>query len=119
MTKTDNIKYSRHKEIKGVGYRRYDNYNAIVVPHIDAIPSDYDGVIGVPISFVDKFCPEQFEILGITDRGNEWGLKTKTYTKADSEHYSDMNRRGVVIINGEYKLQFPQLLIRHKKGDSK
>ena len=42
----------------------YDNYDAIEVPFTDAIPSDYDGVMGVPISFLDKYCPEQFEILG-------------------------------------------------------
>ena len=65
MTMADNIKYSRHKEVKGVGYAKYDNYDAIEVPFTDAIPSDYDGVMGVPISFLDKHCPEQFEILGL------------------------------------------------------
>ena len=64
MTMADNVKYSRHKEVKGVGYAKYDNYDAIEVPFTDAIPSDYDGVMGVPISFLDKHCPEQFEILG-------------------------------------------------------
>ena len=63
MTMADNIKYSRHKEVKGIGYRKYDNYDAIEVPFTDAIPSDYDGVMGVPISFLDKYCPEQFEIV--------------------------------------------------------
>ena len=121
MTEDDNIRYSKHKEVKGIGYRKYDNYDAIVVPNSDAIPDDYTGVMGVPISFLDKFCPDQFEILGITDRGNEWGLKTREYTKKDSEHYSDMNRRGVVVCDGKYKLQFPQLLIRArtKKGKAK
>ncbi len=65
MTMADNAKYSRHKEIKGIGYRKYDNYDAIEVPFTDAIPSDFDGVMGVPISFLDKYCPEQFEILGM------------------------------------------------------
>lgn len=70
MTVADNLKYSRHKEIKGKkSYDRYDNYNAIEVPFTDAIPSDYDGIMGVPISFLDKYNPEQFEILGITQRG--------------------------------------------------
>lgn len=63
MTMADNIKYSRHKEVKGSGYRKYDNYDAIEVPFTDAIPSDHDGVMGVPISFLDKYCPEQFEIV--------------------------------------------------------
>ena len=69
MTMEDNIMYSRHKEIKGIGYQRYDNYDAIEVPFTDAIPSDYEGVMGVPISFLDKYCPEQFDIVG-----NEYDL---------------------------------------------
>lgn len=65
MTMEENLKYSKHKEIKGKdSYDRYDNYDAIEVPYTDAIPSDYDGVMGVPISFLDKYSPEQFEILG-------------------------------------------------------
>lgn len=69
MTMQDNIKYSRHKEIKGKEYQKYDNYDAIEVSFTDAIPSDYDGVMGVPISFLDKYSPEQFQILGATQRG--------------------------------------------------
>ena len=64
MTMEDNIKFSKHKEVRGQGYQKYDNYDAIEVPFTDAIPSDYDGIMGVPISFLDKYCPEQFEILG-------------------------------------------------------
>jgi hypothetical protein len=65
MTMADNLKYSKHKEVKGrEGYEKYDNYDAIEVPYTDAIPADYDGVMGVPVSFLDKYCPEQFEILG-------------------------------------------------------
>ena len=67
MTMEDNIKFSKHKEVKGIGYRKYDNYDAIEVPFTDAIPSDYDGIMGVPISFLDKYCPEQFEIVGATE----------------------------------------------------
>lgn len=66
MTKEDNLKYSRHKEIKGMeDYDHYDNYDAIDVPYSDAIPCDYNGVMGVPITFLDKYCPEQFEIIDI------------------------------------------------------
>lgn len=69
MTMADNVKYSKHQEIKDKGYQKYDNYDAIEVPFTDAIPSDYDGVMGVPISFLDKYNPEQFEIIGATQRG--------------------------------------------------
>ena len=77
MTMEDNILYSKHKEIKGKGYVRYENYDAIEVPYVDAIPDDYNGCIGVPQTFLDKYCPEQFEIIGIAegDSGKELGLK--------------------------------------------
>ena len=68
MTMEDNLKFSKHKEIRGKSaYEQYDNYDAIEVPFTDAIPSDYEGVMGVPITFLDKYNPEQFEILGATE----------------------------------------------------
>ena len=70
MTMAENLKFSRHKQIKDKKkYDSYDNYDAIEVPFTDSIPSDYKGVMGVPISFLDKYNPEQFEILGATQRG--------------------------------------------------
>ena len=72
MTMADNLKFSKHKEIKGkAAYDRYDNYDAIEVPFTDAIPSDYDGVMGVPITFLDKYNPDQFEIVGTARRAND------------------------------------------------
>jgi len=64
MSMEDNIKYSKHKEVKGKQYQKYDNYDAIEIPFSDAIPNDYDGVMGVPISFLTKHNPDQFVILG-------------------------------------------------------
>ena len=77
MTMEDNILYSKHKEIKGKGYIHYENYDAIDVPYIDAIPIDYDGQMGVPRTFLDKYCPDQFEIIGNAegDAGKELGFK--------------------------------------------
>lgn len=72
MTMEENIKYSKHKEIKNTGYQKYDNYDALEVPFTDAIPSDYEGLMGVPITFLDKYCPEQFEILGLDDHRFDW-----------------------------------------------
>ena len=46
-------------------YYKYDNYDAINVDRVKDIPIDYDGVMGVPITFLDKYCPEQFEIVDI------------------------------------------------------
>lgn len=81
MTMSDNIKFSSHKEIKGKEYKKYDNYDAIEVPYTDAIPSDYYGVIGVPITFLDKYNPDQFIILGATEsegKGFSEGLWDKS-----------------------------------------
>lgn len=76
MTMADNLKFNRKLKGKSA-YEKYDNYDAIEVPFTDAIPSDYDGIMGVPISFLDKYNPEQFEILGIT---KTWfGGATKIY----------------------------------------
>ncbi len=106
MSMADNMKYSRHEEVKGVGYSKYDNYDAIEVPFTDAIPGDYDGVMGVPISFLDKYCPEQFEILGATEsegKGFSCGL------------WDASSGISQPVVNGEriYK----RLFIRHRKGD--
>lgn len=113
MSMADNLRFSKHKEIRGkAAYDHYDNYDAIEVPFTDAIPSDYDGVMGVPISFLIKYCPEQFEILGITDRDNRWGLKTKEYTISDTPNFTDLNRRGAVWSNGSLVSTYARLLIR-------
>ena len=78
MTMAENFKHSKHKELRGrTEYIHYKNYDAIEVPFSDSIPSDYNGIMGVPISFLDRYCPEQFEIIGQTqgDSGKELGLK--------------------------------------------
>jgi hypothetical protein len=70
MSMEDNIKFSKHKVIKDRGYKKYDNYDAIDVSFVDAIPSDYKGNMGVPITFLGKYCPEQFEIIRFR-KGND------------------------------------------------
>ena len=79
MTEADNIKFSKHKEVRGIGYQRYDNFDAINVPFTDAIPSDYEGVMGVPVSFLSRYNPAQFEIVGITTSYD--GQQSKRYPK--------------------------------------
>jgi hypothetical protein len=66
------------------------------------------GVMGVPISFLDRYCPEQFELLGITDRGNAYGLKTKEYTNEETPNANDLNRRAAyyeAVQTGGYNTQ--------------
>ncbi len=78
MSMKDNLRYSKHKSLRDTGYPHYDNFDAIDVPFTDAIPADYDGIMGVPVTFLDKYCPDQFEIvtLGI---GESFLKPTKFY----------------------------------------
>lgn len=88
-------------------YPHYDNYDAIECGHSDQIPYDYDGVIGVPISFLNGFyCPEQFEIVGIT-------YSTDTGDEVEKIRLDDKHRH-VGIIDGKEK--YPRILIRKKVG---
>jgi hypothetical protein len=95
-------------------YPAYDNYDAIEVSRYANIPSDYDGAMGVPLTFLGKYNPEQFEILGITDRGNVWRLKTKEYTTEDTPNANDLNRRAAIKAGNSYKPTYARLLIRRK-----
>ncbi|MEI8120888.1 MAG: adenine-specific methyltransferase EcoRI family protein [bacterium] len=116
MTTERNLRFSKHKELRGkAAYDRYDNYDAIEVPFTDAIPCDHEGAMGVPITFLDRYNPDQFEILGITDRDNNSGVKTKEYTEADVPNSGDLNRRGVVRVGKEYRPIYARLIIRHRR----
>lgn len=98
MSYNDNLKFSKHKNIIENGYLHYDNYNALDIPFVDAIPNDYDDVMGVPITFLDKYCPEQFEILGIT-LGNTVEYKmTKIYENA-IQHNKNGSTQGGSKVN--------------------
>lgn len=68
MTLTDNRKFNSKVIKSETCYKKYDNYDAIEIPFTNAIPSDYEGIMGVPISFLDKYNPEQFDLVG-SNRG--------------------------------------------------
>lgn len=96
-------------------YPKYDNYDAIEVSETKLIPKDYYDVMGVPITFLDKFSPEQFEIIGMAKRGaGDPALRSKVYTKDDYPNYSDLNAGPVLNRNGVLKNTFPRLLIKRK-----
>lgn len=115
MTMADNLKFSKHKEIKGkAAYDQYANYNAIEVPFTDAIPSDYNGAMGVPITFLDKYNPDQFEILGssmllgvpmsqIAEKGS--------YLQGGPRFYIDKG-------DGSYRRMYDRIVIRHLNPQS-
>lgn len=126
MTMADNLKFSKHKEIKGKdSYIHYDNYDAIDVPFTDAIPSDYNGVIGVPITFLDKYSPDQFEIVGTSDNGliSDEYKKTPGLTKefvddyykgGGTGAYKEGNPTAGFYENNIAKMAYKRIFIKHK-----
>jgi hypothetical protein len=64
---------------------------------------------------LDKYSPEQFEVVGITQR-NDDPYKIKQYTKEDYSNANDLNARGVIIVNGKPKAMYARVLIKKRKG---
>ena len=109
-------------------YPHYDNYDAINVDKLADIPSDYDGVMGVPVTFMDKFNPDQFEIIGCADYtgkygsddigvsriGEEWIAK---YRKQGGKGHYTANMTSLVYYDtaGKACITFKRILIRRKK----
>lgn len=75
MSMADNIKYSKHKEIQGKNYQHYDNYDAIEIPYSDAIPCDYEGMIGVPITFLINIVLSNLRLLVLLKLGLVWLIR--------------------------------------------
>lgn len=138
MSMADNLRFSRHKELKGkTAYDRYDNYDAIEVPFTDAIPADYGGIMGVPISWLDKYCPEQFEIVGLTSGRDEFIARpTKKYVNplqvnkdGSFSNGSKANTRSTILLkeipndiyytadnaDGPLQIVYARILIRKKQ----
>ena len=112
MTMADNLKFSKHKEIKGkAAYDRYDNYDAIEVPFVDAIPSDYDGAMGVPITFLDKYNPDQFEIIGCFEGGTHGEELGALKTEEVSSTGQPLLWNGPIV--GRQRL-YKRIVIRHR-----
>lgn len=114
MTMAENLRYSKHKEIRGrTSYNRYDNYDAIEVPFTDAIPSDYDGLMGVPITFLDRYNPDQFEIVG-------WARGVEEFDAHPTKRY--INPKQVkadgTVSNGGKVNTCPNLLLKRKPSET-
>ena len=108
MSMSDNLRYSKHKEILSDGYLPYYNYDGIDVPFVDAIPSDYDGIMGVPTSFLAKYNPKQFEIV---DNG--------TYAPKTLKHIAYKNK-GIICYektDGEVVWETPYTVSERKAGN--
>ena len=102
-------------------YPKYENYNAINVDKTKEIPIDYTGHMGVPITFLDKYNPEQFEIigLGISNSGKEVGVKP--YKPKHKKYRKEIQKRGAVdgdlymMKNGEVTVPYARVIIKNKK----
>lgn len=92
-----------YKKYSPEEYPTYENYDAIEVSKVADIPCDYDGVMGVPITFMDKYNPEQFELIWTTDRGGDGYL---------NEYMKPHSRYDAPVVNGEGK--YKRILIRLK-----
>lgn len=126
MSEADNIKFSKHKEVRGVGYSKYANYDAIEVPFTDAIPSDYEGLMGVPLSFLNKYSPEQFEIVGTSANGlvpdefkSSDGVSEQFvedyYRAGGTGAYKAGNPTAGIYRDGVARMVYQRLFIRHKR----
>lgn len=126
MTQADNLKFNtklikKLNEYETQNYPTYYNYDAIEVPYTVAIPSDYEGYMGVPITFLDKFNPEQFEIigLGISSSGMEIGVRG--YTDEHRKYRKEVQKRGTadgdlyfLDKNGHPVVPFARIIIKRK-----
>ena len=92
-TMAENIKHNKHKTARENLYKEYDNYDAIEVPYTNLIPRDYEGVMGVPITFLDKYNPEQFEILGIANSARWIGYECYTIINEEKIYNRILIRR--------------------------
>jgi hypothetical protein len=112
MSMADNLKFNR--KIKGKpAYDRYDNYSAIEVPFTDAIPRDYDGIMGVPISFLDKYSPEQFEIIWQASGNTRASTPPVVLDRMGYSPHPD-DRGGCAILHG--RRTYDRIFIRHRAG---
>ena len=102
-------------------YPKYENYDAINVDKTADIPVDYEGVMGVPITFMDKYNPDQFEILGlgIANLGLECGVQP--YKPEHRKYRKEIQKRGTVdgdlymMIDGVVTVPYSRILIRRKQ----
>lgn len=94
-----------------LNYEKFENYNAIEVSKTADIPIDYKGIMAVPITFLDKYCPEQFEILMLANGNARRSVSRKTLSLVGySPHPED--KGGVGVLNG--KRSYVRVLIRRK-----
>lgn len=112
--------FDLYKHYSPEEYPKYENFDAINVDETTDIPMDYDGVMGVPITFLDKYCPEQFEIIGVGIAGLGLQAGVQPYKPEHKKYRKEVQRRGAVdgdlymMVNGEVFVPYSRILIRRK-----
>jgi len=102
-------------------YPKYDNYDAINVDKTKEIPMDYQGAMGVPITFLDKYNPEQFEILGLGISNSGLDVGVRPYKPEHKKYRKEVQKRGAVdgdlymIKNDEVVVPYARILIKNKR----
>ena len=100
-----------YKQYNAGEYPKYDNYNAIEVSKVTEIPIDYDGIMGVPITFLGKYCPEQFEIIWQAS-GNTRASAPKNILQDLQYHIHKEDRGGCTVVQN--KRTYGRIFIRRK-----
>ena len=122
-----NLEVEKHKEniilykkYSPEEYPRYENFDAINVDKYTDIPCDYDGVMGVPVTFVDKYNPAQFEMLGLGISNSGLKIGVKPYKPEHKKYRHEIQQRGAVdgdlymIQDGIVKVPYARILVRRK-----
>lgn len=110
MSMEDNKRFGPKKIVES-GYPTYENYDAIEVPITLGIPKDYAGVMGVPISFLDKYNPDQFEIIMMAN-GNARTSTNGDILSAVGYKRDNRDKGGLGVVNGN--IVYARILIRSK-----
>lgn len=103
-----------NKRYSPENYPRYDNYDAIEVSRVSDIPLDYEGVMGVPITYIQYHCPDQFEIVGRPENLDIYGLKTRVYTNQECRdaYFKNFGKKGVYDLNASSVLAYGDKLVK-------
>lgn len=113
MTMADNLRFNKRllKKLDGeTSYQRYVNFDGIDVPYADAIPSDFPGAMGVPITVLDRYNPDQFEIIG----NGEGRLAASIGVKPLGPEFVGSAGRTKLGIASTKQTVFKRIVIRHR-----
>jgi hypothetical protein len=110
-----------HKKYQIEDYPKYENYDAINIDKVVNIPYNFDGKMGVPITFLHKYNPDQFEIIGIGISNSGIEIGVEPYKEEHKKYRKEIQKRGAVdgdlymMKNGIVEVPFARIIIKNKK----